>query len=106
MPDNSMDDAIRVLRQAADLTLTYGPDPVSCIRAVTLGRPDAVMPFRDTEESELAEEAEYRLQRHLNPDSVDADEDDTVDEWMVGRSVADVRAALFATADLLAAGAR
>lgn len=106
MTTNQMGEVVRVLRWAADLTLAYGPDPVSCIRAVTLGRPDAVMPFWDTEESLLAEEVEYRLQRHIDPDSVDADEGVTVDEWAVGRSVADVRAAFFATADLLAAGVR
>lgn len=99
-----MTDVITVLRRAADLTLLYGSDPVSCIRAVTLGSPTAAMPFWDTPQSELTEEAEYRLQCHLNPDSVDADEDDTVDEWAVGRSIADVRAAFFATADLLEAG--
>lgn len=99
-----MNDVITVLRRAGDLVLLYGPDPVSCIRAVTLGSPDAAMPFWDTPESELAEEAEYRLQRHLNPDSDGVDEDDTVDEWAAGRSVADVRAAFFATADLLEAG--
>jgi hypothetical protein len=95
---------IDVLRRAGDLALLYGPDPVSCIRAVTPGSPTATLPDWDTPESELAEEAEYRLQRHLNPDSWDADEDTTVDEWAVGRSVADVRGALFATADLLEAG--
>lgn len=104
--NDQMPEVIRALRWAADLTLAYGPDPVSCIRAVTLGRPDAVMPFWDTEESLLAEEAEYRLQRHVNPDSVDADEDVTVSEWAAGRSVAEVRAAFFATADSLAAGVR
>lgn len=99
-----MNDVITVLRRAGDLVLLYGPDPVSCIRAVTWGSPDAAMPFRGTAESELAEEAEYRLQRHINPGSVDADEDNTVDEWAAGRSVADVRAAFFAAADLLEAG--
>lgn len=106
MTTNQMGEVIRVLRWAADLTLTYGPDPMSCIRAVTLGRPDAVMPFRDTEESLLAEEAEYRLQRHLNPDSAGADEDDTVSEWAAGRSAVEVRDAFIATASDLAAGVR
>jgi hypothetical protein len=99
-----VNDVITVLRRAGDLVLLYGPDPVSCIRAVTLGSPTAVMPFWDTPESELAEEAEYRLQRHLNPDSAGADEDETVDEWAAGRSVADARGAFFAAADLLEAG--
>jgi hypothetical protein len=99
-----VNDVITVLRRSADLVLLYGPDPVSCIRAAALGSPTAVMPFYDTPESELAEEAEYRLQRHLNPGSVEADEDDTVDEWAAGQSVADVRGAFFATADLLEAG--
>lgn len=101
-----MDAVISVLNQAADATLVHGPDPAGCIRAAIFGRPDVVLPFWDTEESELAEEAEYRLQHHLNPDSVDADEDVTVDEWAEGRSVADVRAALFATAADLEAGVR
>lgn len=101
-----MDDIIRILRQAADLTLTHGPDPAGCIRALTLGSPDAVMPFEDTDASLLAEEAEYRLQHYLNPDSTDAADDMTVDEWATGRSITDVRAALLATADRLEAGAR
>ncbi|MET8081838.1 hypothetical protein [Streptomyces sp. NPDC005303] len=99
-----MNDVITVLRRAGDLALLYGPNPVSCIRAAALGAPDAVMPFYGTPESELAEDAEYRLQRHINPGSVDADEDDTVDEWAAGRSVADVRGAFFAAADGLEAG--
>lgn len=101
-----MDDVIRILRQAADLTLTHGPDPVGCIRALTLGSPDAVMPFEGTDASLLAEDAEYRLQHYLNPDSLDADDDMTVDEWAAGRSIADVRGALFAAADRLEAGVR
>ena len=92
-----MTSTIDVLLKAADLTLTYGPYPTGCIRAAIYGRPDVALPYWDTTESLLVEEAEYRLQCHLNPGSVDADEDDTVDEWAVGRSVADVRAALFAT---------
>lgn len=106
MTDIQMGDVIQVLCQAADLTSVYGPDPVSCIRAVTLDAPDAVMPFGDTEESLLAEEVEYRLQRHVNPDSVDADEDDTVGEWAAGRNAAEVRSAFLATADALEAGVR
>jgi hypothetical protein len=101
-----MDAVIAVLHQAADLTVVHGPDPVGCIRTAVFGRPDAVMPFWDTAESLLVEEVEYWLQCHLNPGSVDADEDATVDEWAAGRSVADVRAALFATASELAAGVR
>jgi len=101
-----MDTVITTLRQAADLTLVHGPDPVGCIRAAIYGHPGVVLPHWDTEESLLAEEVEYRLQRHLNPDSVDADEDTAVDEWAVGRSVADVRAAYFATAAALEAGVR
>lgn len=101
-----MDAVIAVLLKAADLTIVHGPDPAGCIRAAVFGRPNAVMPFWDTAESLLVGDAEFRLQRHLNPDSVDADEDATVDEWAAGRSVADVRAALFATAAELAAGVR
>lgn len=101
-----MRDVIRVLRRSADMVLLYGPDPVACIRAVTLGAPDAVMPFGDTPASELAEEAEYRLQRHINPDSEGVDEDDTVTEWAAGRSAAEVRNAFIATAADLMAGAR
>ena len=101
-----MDNIITVLREAADLTLIHGPDPVGCIRAIALGSLDAAMPFEDTEASLLAEDAEYRLQHYLNPDSTDADDDMTVAEWAAGRSVADVRAALFATADRLEAGVR
>lgn len=101
-----MDAVISTLHRAADLTLVHGPDPAGCIRAAVFGRPDVVLPFWDTTESLLVEEAEYRLQYHLNPDSVDADEDVTVDEWAEGRSVADVRAALFATAAELEAGVR
>lgn len=93
-----------VLLKAADLTLIHGPDPEGCIRAAVYGRSDVVLPHWDTTESLLVEEAEYRLQCHLNPGSVDADEDTTADEWAVGRSVADVRAALFAAA--LEAGVR
>ncbi|MEU8756254.1 hypothetical protein AB0C88_37780 [Streptomyces chartreusis] len=101
-----MTTTLDVLHQAADLTLTHGPDPVGCIRAAVYGRPDIVLPFWDTTESLLVEEAEYRLQRHLNPGSVDADEDMTVDEWAVGRSVADVRGALLDTAAALESGVR
>lgn len=97
---------IDVLLKAADLTLTHGPDPVGCIRAAVYGRPDVVLPFWDTTESLLVEEAEYRLQCHLNPGSADAADDTTVDEWAVGRSVADVRATLFAAAAALEAGVR
>lgn len=97
---------IDVLLKAADLTPVHGPDPAGCIRAAVYGRPTAALPYWDTTESLLVEEAEYRLQCHLNPGSVDADEDTTVDEWAAGRSVADVRAALFATADALEAGVR
>ncbi|MEV5915750.1 hypothetical protein AB0M00_43570 [Streptomyces chartreusis] len=101
-----MTSTIDVLHAAADLTLTHGPDPAGCIRAAVYGRPDASLPYWDTTESLLVEEAEYRLQCHVNPGSVDANEDTTVDEWAVGRSVADVRAALFAAAAELEAGVR
>jgi hypothetical protein len=101
-----MDNVIRTLRQAADLTLIHGPDPAGCIRAVTLGAPDARMPFEDTDASLLAEDAEYRLQCHLNPGSADADDDMTVDEWAAGHSIADVRATLLAAADQLEASVR
>ena len=101
-----MDTVISTLHQAADLTVVHGPDPAGCIRAAVFGRPDAVMPYGDTTESLLIEDAEFRLQRHINPASGGADEDVPVDEWCVGRSVADVRAALFATAAALEAGVR
>ena len=95
-----------VLLKAADLTLTHGPDPVGCIRAAVYGHPNAVLPFEDTDESLLVEDAEYRMQCHLNPGSINADEHDRIDEWAQGRSVADVRAALVATAAALKAGVR
>lgn len=101
-----MDDVVRILRAAADLTLTHGPDPVGCIRAAIYGDPDAALPFEDTEDSLLAEDAEYRLQYHLNPDSKDTDDDTTCGEWAAGRSVADVRGVMFAAADELEAGVR
>ncbi|WP_381801001.1 hypothetical protein [Streptomyces niveus] len=99
-----MNDLIETLRRAADLTLVHGPDPVGCIRAAIYGRPDVSLPYYDTTESLLVEEATDSLQFHLNPVSLDADDDTTPDEWAVGRSVADVRAALFATADGIEAG--
>ncbi|WP_181785608.1 hypothetical protein [Streptomyces phytophilus] len=102
----TMDDVVRTLRTAADLTLTHGPDPVGCIRAAIYGDPNAVLPFEDTYDSLLAEDSEYRLQYHLNPGSSDAADDTTCDEWAAGRSVADVRTALLATADELEAVTR
>lgn len=99
-----MNDLIETLRRAADLTLLHGPDPVGCIRAAVYGRPDVSLPWHDTTESLLVEEATDSLQFHLNPDSLDADDDTTPDEWAAGRSVADVRAALFDTADGIEAG--
>ncbi|MFK0182364.1 hypothetical protein ACIQVR_41140, partial [Streptomyces xanthochromogenes] len=74
-------------------------EPEGAIRAAVYGVPDIVLPGTDTGESLLVEEAVDALQRYLNPGSADADNDLTADEWAAGRSVADIRGALFAAAD-------
>ncbi|WP_458089330.1 hypothetical protein [Streptomyces malaysiensis] len=94
------------LHRAADLTRRYGPDPEGCIRAAVYGRPDVRLPFHDTTESLLVEDACYWLRQHINPGIDDADYMDDIDEWAKGRNVADVRAALMHAADNLPAGAR
>lgn len=96
-----MNELAEVLHQAADLTLRYGPDPEGCIRAAVYGRPDVTLPHYDTTESLLVEDACYWLKQHINPGIDDVDYQTDIDEWAPGRSVADVRAALFATADNL-----
>lgn len=101
-----MTTASDVLLKAADLALIHGPDPAGCIRAAVFGRPDAALPVCDTEETELVEEAEYRLQCHVNPGSHDTDDHHTAAEWAAGRNVADIRTALVATAAALEAGVR
>ncbi len=101
-----MDELIEVLNRAGDLVLLYGPDPEGCIRAAVYGRPDVTLPYEDTAESLLVEEAVDAVRCHINPDSPGADEDMPVDEWAEGRTVADVRGVLYATADLLEAGVR
>jgi len=101
---NPPSDVIAVLHRAADLVLVYGPNPVGCIRAAVYGRPDVVLPHWDTTESLLVEDAEYRLQREVNPLSVDADEDDGVDEWAADKTPADVRGAFINAATELEAG--
>lgn len=93
-----MDKLLEVLHRAADLTLRLGPDPEGCIRAAVYGRPDVTLPFEDTTESLLVEDACYWLRQHINPGIDDADYQDTPDEWAPGRPVADIRAALFTTA--------
>lgn len=87
-----------ILTRAADLTTRYGPDPDGCIRAAVYGRPDITLPHYDTTESLLVEDAAYWLKQHINPGIDDADYQTDIDEWAPGRSIADVRAALFATA--------
>lgn len=87
-----------ILTRAADLTLRHGPDPEGCIRAAVYGRPDITLPHYDTTESLLVEDAAYWLKQHINPDIDDADYQTDIDEWAPGRGIADVRAALFATA--------
>lgn len=87
-----------VLTRAADLTLRHGPDPEGCIRAAVYGRPDITLPHYDTNESLLVEDAAYWLKQHINPGTDDADYQTDIDEWAPGRSIADIRAALFAAA--------
>lgn len=99
-----MEELIEVLHAAADLTLRYGPDPEGCIRAAVYGRPDVTLPYWDTTESLLVEEAVDAVRRHVNPDGLDAV--DSVDEWAEGCTVADVRGALYVTAGALEAGVR
>lgn len=101
-----MNELIETLQRAGDLVLLYGPDPEGCIRAAVYGRPDVVLPVHDTTESLLVEEAVDSLRQHVNPEGLGADEADTVDEWADGRSIADVRGALYGTAHHLEAGVR
>lgn len=101
-----MEELIEVLERAGDLTLLYGPDPEGCIRAAVYGRPDVVLPFYDTTESLLVEEAVDAVRWHVNPADLDADDADTVDEWAEGRPVADIRGALYTVAHQLEAGVR
>ncbi|MFI2349755.1 hypothetical protein ACH492_22410 [Streptomyces sp. NPDC019443] len=98
-------DLIAVLHKAADLTLLYGPDPEGCIRAAVYGRPDVTLPHWDTADSLLVEDAGYWLKRHINPGIADADHQTDIDEWAEGRTVADVRGALYGAADGIEAGA-
>lgn len=102
---NPAPNVIAVLHRAADLVLLYGPNPTDCIRAAVYGRPDVALPHWDTTDSLLVEDAEYRLQRRVNPFSDDADEDDSVDEWAADKTPADVRGAFINTAAELEAGA-
>lgn len=99
-----MEEIIETLNRAGDLVLLYGPDPEGCIRAAVYGRPDVVLPFYDTTESLLVEESVDAVRWHVNPAGLDADEADTVDEWAEGRSVADIRGALYVTAAHVEAG--
>lgn len=94
-----MDTVVAVLHRAADLTALGIAEPEGAIRAAVYGDPNTALPFEDTDDSLLVEEAVDALQHHLNPDSYDADDDTTPDEWAAGRTVADIRAALFATAE-------
>jgi len=93
-----------VLNRAADLALRHGPDPEGCIRAAVYGRPDVTLPHYDTTESLLVEDAAYWLKQHINPGIDDVDYQTDIDEWAPGRSVADVRAALFAAAEIVPEG--
>ena len=97
-------DLIAVLNKAADLTLLYGPDPEGCIRAAVYGRPDITLPHWDTTESMLVEEASDALRWHVQP-GLDTEEALTVDEWAEGRTVADIRGALYGAVDGIEAGA-
>lgn len=88
-----------VLRRAADLVAQGVTEPEGAIRAAVYGDPNTVPPFEDTDESLLVETAVDALQHYLNPDSADAADDQTPDEWAAGRSVAGIRAALLAAAE-------
>jgi hypothetical protein len=88
-----------ILYRAADLIAQGITEPEGAIRAAVYGDPNTALPFEDTDESLLVEEAVYDLQCHLNPESTDADEDVTPDEWATGRTVADIRGALLAAAE-------
>lgn len=98
-------DLITVLHRAADLTLLYGPDPEGCIRAAVYGRPDITLPHWDTADSILVEETVDIVTLWVNPDSPDADEDTPLSDWATGRTVADVRGALYGAAAGIEAGA-
>lgn len=97
-------DVIAVLNRAADLTLLYGPDPVGCIRAAVYGRPDVTLPYNDTADSILVEETVDIVTLWINPDSPGADEDTPLGDWAAGRTVADVRGALYGAAAGIEAG--
>lgn len=99
-------DLIAVLHKAADLTLLYGPDPEGCVRAAVYGRPDVRLPYNDTADSLLVEDACYWLKQHINPGVADVDYQADIDEWADDRTVADARGALYGTADQLEAGVR
>ena len=88
-----------VLQRAADLTAQGITEPEGAIRAAVYGDPNTALPFEDTDDSLLVEDAVYDLQCYLNPESADADEDVTPDEWAAGRIVADIRSALLAAAE-------